>query len=983
MANPPIATGQLGLVSARDKAGNVVVLPSDEAAAAYLRGDVELPGDARLTVRAPSGAAGTVPVSELRNAVASGYSVESPEKVRAEQDRERDESTGAQVVTGLESAGKALGGFVPVSEQIIALGHDVVGGLGSGAEYLERAKRREEANPNAALGGEVVGTVLPTIISGGMSMAGRLGARGAARALPGAAAEALGVSVADDVARLVPGSSLGQRLLRRTLSGAAGGAAESMPYAVGHAVEEYDKNPNATAERLLAGIGLETLAGGLAGGIFSGGGAALGEVTPVAKGALDRVMARIRPQDVEALAVRRFGHAAEGIGDRVVDLASVVSGGDKKAIRSLVQGDGEGILSAEARRRRAVAVYEAPEIRNRAVEQVRANLDQLLDATEMVSDEARGTLKTSQIRKLVTDADHVRAIASAKDEIAALRTRVESMVADKDAFGETKRLRDVLAATNLADRRVAQASQDFASAYKQGGLASEGVRDATAQTFAALDDLKRQVGRSRNTNGMMMPSGRDGAALGALEDIYEGMRVNLEDTTRWGQAGIAQKEINAKWSEMLGIQRQFRESLTRNVGRSERNPWMDAHRADPERVAKYIDSLTNPEKDLVHGFVKKYTASASDLIERIEKNYDLPAHMAGVADKSRAAVKGMQGALSDAEGAIVLRNQLRDLVQAESGGGLGGAAVLGMAGSMLGGEEAGTPLGILGAAVGLLAAPGRGVRRLAAIERIVGNARSKLDGRIASHVRSVVSGKRVPALLRARTAAAGVARGAEVVARKGALVMSMNEAEKIYDKTRDDIVTVANDREGFRARVEQSLAPLADDAPAVVKAAGDRAEAAMHFLASKLPKPRKRDMMTPQLGDDRPPADELLKFARYVNAVKDPGIMVEELERGELTAETVEAVRTVYPEVYAEVRQTVMTELANAKQPIPYQEKTRLALLLGIKPDASFEPDFGARMQQPASAPAQPKPRTSAPRGGGALKSVAKGYETTLNRLEI
>lgn len=993
-----------------EKAPTVVVsnrgvstgLSQDEIARAYAEG-AAVPEDSRVPVRAPSGAYGTVSVSGLQNAIRSGYKVATEAQVEQYDKEERYGTTGQQLITAAEGAADValLGTYAPLAASAAGIGADDPRAAQREAAAAIRA--RGEINPGSRMAGEVGGIVLAELLSRGAATGEVAGIAGGSRALRlargvgetatvlprlasmgGRVAE---TAVADALAGTRLAATPGGRVLARALASTAGGAAESLPYAIGHAVTEYDRNPNATAERILAGIGLETLAGGLAGGIFGGGGAALGEGTAAARGAVSDLVQKLRPQDIEAVAARRFGVAAEGIGDKAVELSSVISGGDRNAIRSLVTADGEGLLSAEARRRRALAVYEAPEVRNRAVESVRSNLDELLAVTEMVSDEARGAVKTSHIKRLVDDADHVRAIAGAKDEIAALRSRVEGMMADKDAFGETKRLRDVLAAVSVAERRVDDASRGFGASYRRGGLGDDGIRDATANTFAALDGLKRQIGRSRNTNGAMIPSGRDGATLGALEELYEGMRVNLEDTTRWGQAGAAQREINAKWAEMLGIQRQFRETLTRNVGRSERNPWVDAYRVDPEKAARYIDNLTNPEKDLIHGFVKKYTSAAQDLVQRIETNYELPASMAGMGDRARGAVGGMQSALADAEGAIVLRNQLRDLTASE-GSGLGGAAVLGMAGSMLGGEDLGTPLGILGAAAGLLASPGKGIRRLAALERIMGNVRRKLDGGIVSHVRAITSGASAPRLLRARDAAAGIARAAGAAAsasaRRAATYTSVAEANRVYTRTRDDIAEAQSDPVAFRQRVEQSLAPIAESVPGVVKATGERAGIAMAFLASKLPQPRSRDLLTPHLDDPKPPADELLKFARYVNAVKDPSVLVEELERGTLTAETVEAVRAVYPEVYSEIRQSVMAELADSRRTIPYQEKTRLALLLGIKPDATFDAAFGQRLQQPTTPTEGSGGGAAKPsRGGGALKGVASSYETTLNRLEI
>lgn len=979
-------------------------IPPEELAQLYLAGATGIDEGTRIPVQSSVGAVGTVSLSGLRNALRSGYKLSNSGQL-AEAERAATYGTaGQQAITAAEGAADTLtlGLYRPVAAEAAGL---MAGdnSLSARVAAMRAMEAREEINPGAAIGGAVAGAVLPEILTlggatalEGASIGGRIART--ATALPRMAAEggrAAEVAVAELVGAGKTASPIG-KVMSRLISGAAGGAAEALPYAVGHGYAEAYANPEASAERILAGIGLETLAGGVAGGIFGGGSAALAEAKPLtskAAGTIQNMIDRLRPADVEAAAARMFdGHVANGLGDKAVDLAATLSTGDRGAIRSLATGDGEGLLSAEARRRRAVAVYDSKEIRDKAVDQMRAHLDTLMDVTDAVTDEARGTLKTEQIRKLVADADHVGAMQTAKQSINELGGTIEQMLAKPDSFGEVKRMNDILAATRHAQSRIEQAEVKFGEAYKAGGLLDSGMQEATSAAFSTLDDLKRQIGRARNLRGAQMPSGRDGATLGELENIYEGFRTRLEDTGTWGKAATAQKEINSKWTEMLGIQRQFRDALTTNVGRSSTNPWADSFRSDPERIAKYLDGITNPEKDLVHGFVKRYTDASAELVQKISDNYELPEHLTGVGGKAREAVDGLHGVTKEVEGALVLKNQLKQLIEDTSGtNGLGGAAVMGMLGAAIGGglgDDLSTPVGIAGAAAGLLMSPGRGIRQLAALERVMGNAARKLDGRVARHVRSLGSGKAGKALQTAREAAyrlppalrsAGTAIAS--TSRGVATVGSVQEANRLYTKTRDDISEATSDPVAWRQGVDRSLAPLAEVSPAVVKAAGDKAAAALKFLATKLPTSAPPDPLTPQLREVKPPDYELVRFARYVKAVQDPSVLVDELERGSLSLETVEAVKSVYPETYEQVRQTILNELSKAKHPLPYQERTRLEILLGI-PASGSDPQLWQRLQVPP--PEDPK-RPTARRGGGgsALKAVASTYQTTLNKLEV
>jgi hypothetical protein len=87
------------------------------------------------------------------------------------------------------------------------------------------------------------------------------------------------------------------------------------------------------------------------------------------------------------------------------------------------------------------------------------------------------------------------------------------------------------------------------------------------------------------------------------------------------------------------------------------------------------------------------------------------------------------------------------------------------------------------------------------------------------------------------------------------------------------------------------------------------------------------------------------RFMRYVRAVADPLSILDDLRDGTVTQEGAEAVRTVYPELFQDLADTILTELEGREEPLPYEERIRLGILLGAPTDPTLEPAFVAELQ--------------------------------------
>lgn len=120
-----------------------------------------------------------------------------------------------------------------------------------------------------------------------------------------------------------------------------------------------------------------------------------------------------------------------------------------------------------------------------------------------------------------------------------------------------------------------------------------------------------------------------------------------------------------------------------------------------------------------------------------------------------------------------------------------------------------------------------------------------------------------------------------------------------------------------------------DGAPALTALAGQNAGAAAKFLYEKMPK--REDGWKPkslQLPYEPAPG-ELDKYARYAEAVRDPKSVALKLAAGQASPEGVEAIQTLYPNLFQKIQEQVMAKLVAMQKPLNYEKKALLAQTFG------------------------------------------------------
>lgn len=133
---------------------------------------------------------------------------------------------------------------------------------------------------------------------------------------------------------------------------------------------------------------------------------------------------------------------------------------------------------------------------------------------------------------------------------------------------------------------------------------------------------------------------------------------------------------------------------------------------------------------------------------------------------------------------------------------------------------------------------------------------------------------------------------------------------------------------------------------------------AAHHLVRNAPVPP-RTSNNPNLGalagDAKPDPVSLYEFSRRVAAIDDPLSVLDDLKAGTISVASVEAVREVYPRLYAEMQARVLDALGASKELLPYEERVRVGILFDLPTDQTLRPEYLQITQAAYTLPEAPK----------------------------
>lgn len=183
-------------------------------------------------------------------------------------------------------------------------------------------------------------------------------------------------------------------------------------------------------------------------------------------------------------------------------------------------------------------------------------------------------------------------------------------------------------------------------------------------------------------------------------------------------------------------------------------------------------------------------------------------------------------------------------------------------------------------------------------------------------------------------------------------------------------------RPDARAKIADRLSPVASHSPVFADKLETNAVKRIEWLANELP--RRPELAGIPTGPDRwQPSDmDMRTWARKAAAVEDPHAVFERLAHGSITPEDADALRAVYPELMNDFTQQIVTRLPELRESLPYQRRIALSIFTGVPVDAAMDPSILSALQASFSSEPGTEGGTQAPEAAPQFGSLSKTEPT-------
>lgn len=540
---------------------------SDSEATQSLAAGTHMPVNGGHALVSPGGDLQIVPEDQLHEAVEGGYRV--PDSQQLNEFANRAKYGGDANTAKAFGAGALRGASFGLSDAALPR---------YGAAKSETLEALKTYHPVASTTGEVAGVVGSALV--------------APEASPAGLVSKLGTGIAE---RAVPA-------LGKVGAHAAGMAAEGAIYGAGQSVSEAALgDPDATAERLVANVGLGALLGGGLGGLFQAGKMAIPASIGKAKGATSTVYKKMigkAPEAVEEAAAEGVpaGTAQEAAGIAAPEFQSSPL---SRAMSSISGKSESDVLQDMAKGYNAEPMTQI-ERKKFAGETAKAFQDHY-DAMKALERDTMGPARREETANLIDEMadqtkiapEYARLVGKA-DEVSQIM-RADPELYPVSAARELELVRDRL---------------------------GKGLEiDADASThFERLDDAKRDLFKLQKAYNGALKSTSEQRAGELIREVYGDVKSSLENPEVWGAAGARQAEVNDVYNKFRLdreiFEKKFGEKVpTRTGGKSVKmsGTKFDTHFNainDPVRAPGREEALNN------------YLASSKDFLAQAEKTHE-------------------------------------------------------------------------------------------------------------------------------------------------------------------------------------------------------------------------------------------------------------------------------------------------------------------------------------------------------------------------
>jgi len=864
-----------------------------------------------------------IPAEQVASAEQLGYRVATPEDLRLEQVKKEYGSVPNQI--GAAVTGALSGATLGLSDVAIS----ELGGR-------EALKAYETLYPGLRTGGEVVGAIAPVLLSGGTGAAAKAATtlgRGAilAEQAGNVAVRALGLAESAEAA-----SGIGRTAARW----ATQAGVESAIQGVGQETARLAIDNELSGEKVgqIAAKGL--LSGVVGGGVGAGLGALGGVVNRAAQAIPPELRGTSLGKRIEEQ-LYRMNARRVGMTGAEVDAAAELANPEMRAIA----------LDAEKNIRLAVEGEQAVGLRAGPKElkpgSLQADLEEKWANQQVTSQVIRdGSLKGELIRgNIKADADAIMAQrATVNDALAQSLQEVQAArAAGKLEFGQTglEQLEyELTKAAEAVDRAMA---------------IDTAVESAEALYTAADVIAKRAIGRAASRfERIANPMPADSRVMTeVLEPMYERLRLALEDEGVWGRVGAFQREMNAPMTKAINandaVVANWYEKIGFNVDPT--NPWKRAKVANPEKIVGNIQASTKPGVNFADRALRQQVENEKEWISKALEygNFENMSALRSAAEKQKVINDRIIKTLDEAQ----VSQKAKDLLD------------------QLGAANGGLSDMLVGAAIGsgnpvlALLAPLTKPKLVMQGAQVLENIATGQGGAIARAV-----GKAGRAIAR------GAVRATQAVPVAGATAYRYADRAKRVEELSTQAPVV-------RRQLERDTQWMADRAPTARAVAVDTALRQLDYLRRNMPQGLAAP--TPFAPKLPPSRQEMSAWLNRLKAIESPTSILDDLAAGKLTPEAVDAVRSVYPETYADIQGKVLEQLASleskGKRP-SYAQRIQLGLVLGIPTDPMLDPATLRAVQgQYQAQPNQVREGAVTPAPGRA-PNIAKAFQSGSEELE-
>jgi hypothetical protein len=147
---------------------------------------------------------------------------------------------------------------------------------------------------------------------------------------------------------------------------------------------------------------------------------------------------------------------------------------------------------------------------------------------------------------------------------------------------------------------------------------------------------------------------------------------------------------------------------------------------------------------------------------------------------------------------------------------------------------------------------------------------------------------------------------------------SAKTTKEAFGKLRDEITRMVAEPETLASRMEKNLEPITAAAPTIATHVKVQAQNDLKHLYDALPTaPPAQNLFRPTDENWEPSPTEIATFEKRLAVAENPLSVIEDLKRGTLSPESVDALRALRPRLFAELQEMIATELPKLDADMP------------------------------------------------------------------